>query len=121
MNRKTEMTPDEAFIIGTLPTDPEIRYSREGVAVTTIRVVESGGREVVVTLRGEIAENVALSLQSGHRVIVTGAPEVVEYRDDNGRTINMTEFLATDIGPSLAHNTVDVVPYIPRPSEVAVD
>ena len=88
-------------IVGTLAVDPEIRYSREGIATTTLYVVTSSksvhprcGVEVV-TLTGTLAENAALSLQRGHEVVAVG---------------NMVGdvFTADHLGASLAVATVEI-------------
>ena len=65
-------------ITGNLSTDPQIRYSREGVAETTLTVSvdqaegEPGPDLVTVICHGELAENVCLSLVRHARIVASG-------------------------------------------------
>jgi single-strand DNA-binding protein len=106
-------------IIGNLTRDPEIRYTRDGQATTTLGVAvnrrwkkddewqEQTSFFDVVCWR-ELAENVALSLTKGARVIVTGRLEQRSWENDEGETRYKVEIVADDIGPALRFATADV-------------
>jgi single-strand DNA-binding protein len=108
-------------IVGNLTRDPEIRYTREGQATATLGVAvnrrwqnrvteeweESTSFFDVVTWR-DLAENVALSLTKGMRVVVTGRIEQRSWETDDGEHRSKVEIVADEIGPSLRFATADV-------------
>jgi single-stranded DNA-binding protein len=63
-------------IVGKLTTDPEIRYTSQGQARCLLRVDTTGSSTwhpdniVDVETVGELAENCALSMQRGTRVVL---------------------------------------------------
>jgi single-strand DNA-binding protein len=108
-------------IVGNLTRDPEIRYTREGQATCTIGVAanrrwqnretneweESTSFFDVVAWR-DLAENVALSLTKGMRVIVTGRLEQRSWETEDGDRRFKIEIVADEVGPALRFATVDV-------------
>jgi single-strand DNA-binding protein len=108
-------------LIGNLTRDPEIRYTRDGQATTTLGVAvnrrwknrttdeweESTSFFDVVAWRG-LAENVALSLTKGARVVITGRLEQRSWETDDGDRRFKIELVADEIGASLRFATVDV-------------
>ena len=108
-------------ITGNLTRDPEIRYTRDGQATTSLGVAvnrrwqnrESNEWEEwtsffdVVTWR-DLAENVALSLTKGMRVVVTGRLEQRSWETEEGDRRFKVEIVADEIGASLRFATVDV-------------
>jgi single-strand DNA-binding protein len=108
-------------LIGNLTRDPEIRYTRDGQATTSLGVAvnrrwknrqtqeweESTSFFDVVCWR-ELAENVALSLTKGARVVVTGRLEQRSWETDEGDRRSKVELVAEDIGASLRFATVDI-------------
>ena len=108
-------------IIGNLTRDPEIRYTREGQATTSLGVAvnrrwqnretneweESTSFFDVVTWR-DLAENVALSLTKGMRVVVTGRLEQRSWETEEGDRRFKVEIVADEVGASLRFATVDV-------------
>jgi single-strand DNA-binding protein len=108
-------------ITGNLTREPEIRYTRErqattqlGVAVnrrwqdrTTNEWQEATSFFDVVCWR-DLAENVALSLTKGMRVVVTGRIEQRSWETDDGEHRSKVEIVADEIGPSLRFATADV-------------
>lgn len=101
-------------ITGNVTRDPEVRYLKDGAATVTFSVAverrwqnrESGEWAEatsffdVVAWR-EQAENVALSLTKGSRVIVTGRMEQRTWTDDNNLVRSKVEIVADEIGQSL--------------------
>ena len=69
------------------------------------------GRVDLVLRRGllaELAENVALSLTRGARVVVTGRLEQRTYDTEDGERRSKVEVVANDIGASLRYATLDI-------------
>jgi single-strand DNA-binding protein len=114
-------TATTTTIIGNLTRDPEIRYTRDGQATTTIGVAvnrrwqnrdtnaweESTSFFDVVTWR-DLAENVALSLTRGMRVVVTGRLEQRSWETEEGDRRFKVEIVADEVGASLRFATLDV-------------
>ena len=115
------MTTTTTTVVGNLTRDPEIRYNREGQATTSLSVAvnrrwqnketkeweESVSFLDVVCWR-DLAENVALSLTKGARVLVTGRLEQRSWETDEGDRRSKVEIVADEIGASLRFATVDV-------------
>ena len=109
-------------LAGNLTRDPEIRYTRDGQASTSFGLAvtrrwQARGSEDwdeatsffdVVCWRG-LAENVALTLVKGSRVIVTGRLDQHSWETENGERRSRVEVTADDIGPSLRFATAEVV------------
>src|SRR5580693_9253565 len=108
-------------IIGNLTREPEIRYTREGQATAQLGVAvnrrwqdrstqewqEATSFFDVVCWR-DLAENVALSLTKGMRVVVTGRLEQRSWETEEGEHRYKVEITADEIGPSLRFATADV-------------
>jgi single-strand DNA-binding protein len=108
-------------ITGNLTRQPEIRYTREGQATTQLGVavnrrwLDKGTQEWqeatsffdVICWR-DLAENVALSLSKGMRVVVSGRLERRSWETDEGEHRSKVEIFADEIGPSLRFATADV-------------
>ena len=102
-------------ITGNLTREPEIRYTKDGQATTTLGVAvnrrwqdkttqewqESTSFFDVICWR-DLAENVALSLSKGMRVVVTGRLEQRSWETDDGGHRSKVEIVADEIGPSPA-------------------
>jgi single-strand DNA-binding protein len=115
------MTITSTTIAGNLTRDPEIRYTRDGQATTSLSVAvnrrwqnrqtqeweESTSFFDIVCWR-DLAENVALSLTKGGRVVVTGHLEERSWETQDGETRTKVELVADDIGASLRFATVDI-------------
>ena len=115
------MTITSTTIVGNLTRDPEIRYTRDGQATTSLSVAvnrrwqdrttkeweESTSFFDVVCWR-DLAENVALSLTKGARVVVTGRLEQRCWESDEGEKRSKVEIVADEIGASLRFDTVDI-------------
>src|SRR5580700_2127231 len=105
-------------ITGNLTREPEIRYTREGQATAQLGVAvnrrwqdrtrqEATSFFDVVCWR-DLAENVALSLSKGMRVVVTGRLEQRSWETEEGDHRSKVEITADEIGPSLRFATADV-------------
>jgi single-strand DNA-binding protein len=115
-------TENVITIVGNLADDPELRYTPNGVAVTTLRVAvnqrffnkETNGWDerldgfFSVNVWRDYAENVAESLKRGARVLVTGRLRSRSYEDKEGQTRWVTEIEADEVCPSLKWATADI-------------
>jgi len=108
-------------LTGNLTRDPEIRYTRDGQANATFGLAvtrrwQPRGAEDweeatsffdVVCWRG-LAENVALSLVKGSRVVVTGRLDQHTWETEMGERRSRVEVTADDVGASLRFATVEI-------------
>jgi single-strand DNA-binding protein len=115
-------TTSSITIAGNLTRDAEIRYTRDGQATTALSVAvnrrwqnrqtqeweESTTSFFDVVCWRDLAENAALSLTRGARIVVTGRLEQRSWETDDGETRTKVELVADDIGASLRFATVDV-------------
>jgi single-strand DNA-binding protein len=115
-------TTSSITIAGNLTRDPEIRYTRDGQATTALSVAvnrrwqnrqtqeweESTTSFFDVVCWRDLAENAALSLTRGARIVVTGRLEQRSWETDDGETRTKVELVADDIGASLRFATVDI-------------
>jgi single-strand DNA-binding protein len=122
-------TSTTTTVTGNLTRDPEIRYTRDGQATTTLGVAVNRrwqNRETneweeatsffdVVCWR-ELAENTALSLTKGARVVVTGRLEQRSWETEEGDRRFKVEIVADEIGASLRFATADLHRVERRPS-----
>ena len=110
-------------IVGNLTSDPELRYTQNGVAVanftiaSTPRTFDRASNEwkdgEALFLRSsvwkEFAENVAATLTKGSRVIAQGRLKQRSYEDrKSGEKRTSIEFEIDEIGPSLRYATAQV-------------
>jgi len=115
------MTTTTTTVVGNLTRDPEIRYTREGQATTALSLAvnrrwqnrdtkeweESTSFLDVICWR-DLAENVALSLTKGARILVTGRLEQRSWETDEGDRRSKVEIVADEIGASLRFATADI-------------
>jgi len=108
-------------ITGNLTREPEIRYTRDGQPTTQFGVAvnrrwqdrgtqewqESTSFFDVVCWR-DLAENAALTLTKGMRVVVTGRLEQRSWETEEGEHRAKVEITAEEIGPSLRFATAEV-------------
>jgi single-strand DNA-binding protein len=114
---------------GNLTRDPEIRYTREGQPSASFGLAvnrrwqqrgsdeweESTSFFDVVCWR-DLAENVALSLVKGSRVVVAGRLEQRTWENEDGDRRSRVELVAEDVGASLRFATAEVTRTERRPS-----
>lgn len=111
-------------IAGDLRRDPEIRYTREGRATTALSVAvtqpatngEASTSFFDVICWSELAENVALTLCKGMRVVVSGRLEQRSWETDEGDRRFKVEIQADEVAASLCFATADVHKQIERSS-----
>lgn len=112
---------------GNLTRDPEIRYTRDGQANCTFGLAvnrrwqargsdewEEATSFFDVSCWRDLAENIALSVVKGSRVIVTGRLEQRSWETDDGDRRSRVELVADDVGASLRFTTAEVSSRIGR-------
>jgi single-strand DNA-binding protein len=106
---------------GNLTRDPEIRYTRDGQPSATFGLAVNRRWQVrgsneweestsffdVVCWR-DLAENVALSLVKGARVVVAGRLEQRTWETEDGDRRSRVELVADDVGASLRFATAEI-------------
>jgi single-strand DNA-binding protein len=109
-------------VIGNLTSDPELRYTQNGLAVanftiaSTPRTLDRASNEwkdgEALFLRSsvwkEYAEHVAASLNKGSRVVAQGRLKQKYYETKEGEKRTSIEFEIDEIGPSLRYATAQV-------------
>lgn len=109
-------------LTGNLTDDPEIRFTETGrqlaslTVASTPRIYDRDSGEwrdgethfQRCTVWGDYADNIAESLATGTRVIVTGRLKSRRYEDEDGNPRTVTDLDVDEIGPSLRFATADV-------------
>ena len=100
---------NKVMIMGNLAAKPELRQTKAGTAVTTIRVAtnevstDSEGQRVektewhTVVVFGKTAENCEKYLDKGKSVLVEGKLQTREWEDKEGNKRYSTEILAASV------------------------
>jgi single-strand DNA-binding protein len=113
------MSTNSVTLIGNLTRDPELRFTTGGRGVASFglavnrRYQQNGEWQEQVSFFnvvcwGDLGENVATSLNKGHRAIVTGRLEQRSYETSEGEKRNVFEIIADEVGPSLRWATVQI-------------
>jgi single-strand DNA-binding protein len=91
-------------LIGNLGTDPEMRYTPNGKAVTNMRIaVNTGFGEnqrtdwFSIVAWDRLAEACAEYLRKGSRIYVEGRLQIRTWEDDDGHTHYATEIVARQV------------------------
>ncbi len=108
-------------VTGNLTRDPEIRYGSDGQANVLLGVAvnrrwqdkttnewEEAASFFDVMCWRELAENAAMSLTKGMRVMVSGRLEQHSWDTGLGERRHKVEIVADEIGPSLRFSTAEV-------------
>lgn len=100
-------------VVGNLTRDPELRYTPSGAAVAKFGIAvnrfytnRSGERVEQtdffnVNAWRNLAENIAESLHTGTRVIVSGRLQSRSWETEEGQKRSVVEIEADEVGPSL--------------------
>jgi len=103
----------QVTVVGNLTADPEIKTTKTGSSVLKVGVAvnrrwknkqDEWEEEVSffdVNAWGELADNVAQSLNKGSRVIVSGRLEQQSWENKEGQKQSKVVLVADDIGVSL--------------------
>lgn len=111
------MLTTQVITAGDLAEPPKLAWTPQGLAVVTLTVLVSNGRQDGdewipapptrhrVKAFGDLAEHAHDSLTTGDRVLVIGSQHVEETPDRATRRQHLTTWVyADEIGPSLRHN-----------------
>lgn len=113
-------TDNHVNFAGNLTRDPELKFTKSGQAVVNIGVAvnesykddndewQSRPNFVDVTAWGDLAENVAESLQKGDRVTVSGKLKQESWETDEGDKRSKIAFVADDVSASLKWALVNI-------------
>jgi single-strand DNA-binding protein len=98
------------FLMGNLTRDPELRYTPNGQAVTSLTIAtnrqwtdkDSGDKKesaefTDVVVWGKMAENVANYLKKGRRAHIIGRLQTRSWEAQDGAKKYKTEVIATDV------------------------
>ncbi len=94
---------NKVFLIGNLTKDPDLRYTPQGVAVTTLRIAVNSGLERKVTLFiniicwNKLAELCNQYLEKGRKILVEGKLQQRTWQDQEGRKREVFEIRADRI------------------------
>jgi len=101
---------NKVFILGTLGSDPEIRYTSNGNAVTNISVATSDVRKNKISgdfesktewhkivLYDKLAETSNNQLKKGSKIYIEGVLRTNKWRNKDGVLKNITEIIANNI------------------------
>lgn len=109
-------------VVGNLTTDPELRYTQNGLAVANFTIASTprtfdrtandwkDGDALFLRASAwrEFAEHIAGSLTKGSRVIATGRLRQRNYETKEGEKRTSIELEVDEIGPSLRYATTAV-------------
>jgi single-strand DNA-binding protein len=108
-------------VSGNLTADPEVRFTKSGTAVTSLRVAASDRKRddqgnwsdgdpcyLSVTVWKRMGENVAETLHKGDAVVITGRLRQQSYTKQDGTQVTVYDVEAEDIAPSLSRATASV-------------
>lgn len=107
-------------VVGNLTREPELRYTPSGAAVAKFGIAVNrsytnrSGEKIEqtdffnVNCWRQLAENVAESLQTGTRVVVSGRLQSRSWETEDGQRRNVVEIEADEIGPSLRWATAQI-------------
>ena len=107
-------------LVGNLTEDPELRFLPSGIASVKLRVavndrhrtsngeVKDESHFYTCAVWGQQAENVAESLEKGHRVLVGGSLKQRRWKTESGKSRSTVELKVIDIGAELRFATVEV-------------
>ena len=107
------------YVVGTLGTAPELRFSSGGNAWVSVRLAVS--RRVKVNGEwesetdwynlkafGDIAENLASTVDKGNRVLVFGTLQTERYTTKEGEEREAQTIVADEVGPDLRFATATI-------------
>ena len=97
-------TINRVELLGRVGTEPDLKYSQNGTAVTTLRLAtdrrrQNGQTEAAwhsVVCFGKLAEAVAEYVKRGNRVFVAGSLAQSSYEREDGQRVYRTEVHAQE-------------------------
>jgi single-strand DNA-binding protein len=115
------MALPEVTLIGNLTQDPELRFTTNGLSVTTLRVACSERKRdaagnwgdgdtlyINASIWGEAGQEITQKLIKGNSVIVTGKLRSRDYTNDAGEKKTIFEILAKNVAQLIKANKAPV-------------
>jgi single-strand DNA-binding protein len=108
---------NQTYLLGNLTKDPELKYTNEGMAIAEMGMAvnkkwrDLKGEENIsvdyfnITAWNNLAENCAVSLKKGDRIIVGGHLNLRTWENKEGKKYNLININADVIALSLEFNT----------------
>lgn len=103
-------------ISGNVGREPELKYATTGTAILKFSVADTTGRDDqkktvwhAITAFGDLAENAAVSLGKGTRVIVEGKLTEDNYINKEGVEVKKMSVIADDISLSIRFGSIERV------------
>lgn len=97
---------------GNIVADPELRETKSGKAVATIRIAAWNGKDekLFIDLEAwdDLAYNASRTLAKGHRVTFTGRLREDSWEGKEGETRRKSKISLQEIGPALTWATAQV-------------
>jgi single-strand DNA-binding protein len=101
-------------IVGNMTAPIDLKFGQSGKAWGTFTVISNDSKDEKATkcatrckVFGDMAENIATSLDTGARVIVSGREQTEEW-ETNGEKRSMNVLIVDSIGPDLRFATARV-------------
>ncbi len=100
---------NKVFLVGNLTKDPELRYTPQGTAVTTLRIASNSSFKdkagqpqkstcfVNVVVWGQMAEVCNQYLQKGRQVLVEGRLQSRSWQNAEGKNRSVLEVVAARV------------------------
>lgn len=100
---------NRVFLVGNLTKDPELRYTPQGSAVTTLRIavntpfkdrtgqIQKDTCFINVVVWGQTAEACNQYLQKGRQVLVEGRLQTRSWQDSEGKNRSIIEVRAAKV------------------------
>jgi len=100
---------NKVFLVGNLTRDPELRYTPQGTAVTTLRIASNRSFKdktgqaqkdtcfVNVVVWAQMAEVCNQYLQKGRQVLVEGRLQSRSWKNNEGQNRSVLEVVATRV------------------------
>ena len=114
-------TDNTITLVGNATREPELRFTNSGQALASFGVAinkrkrndrgewENGDPSFFdITCWGQLAENVAESVQKGTRVVVTGRLDQRSWETQDGDKRSKVEVVADEVAPSLRWATAQI-------------
>ncbi len=106
------MAESAVTVIGTLTSEPELRYDQGGRAQLSLRIAINDrfkqGNEwkddttfTTCWASGSLAENLSASVAKGSRVLCVGTMKQREWTDDNNQKVTVVGIRLDEAGPCL--------------------
>jgi single-strand DNA-binding protein len=96
---------NKAILIGNLTSDPTLRYTTQGIAVTTFTIAVNRPKRgddqeadfINIVTWQKLADNCATYLRKGSKAAIEGRIQTRSYQDKEGKRRYVTEVVAENV------------------------